>query len=750
MAGWLHKRGNSFSTGLRRRFFVLDGHHVSYYKLEPTESGLTRPQGSFTLTYASVRPRGYCGFDVDVDGQRLVGGRIFFLEAESREHRDLWVAALTIAVEDCNRSATVEDGTGCGDSPPIARLSRQEQDEDEDEDAFLTDASGRGGCGSRCRRVCSADELTKRTRHALGPMAELIDGATIFIVSRVWSDAYQQVAYAEDASAAEQYRYAAYLAPFAVLLRHLSEREDGSARSPHVRWLPEMASTAVGWCCAGAALQQLRETNAAHPDLCRGAAAAAANVAADPETTSAAEVASVAANSEAPSGCALVDASVSLLATALAAVLVALLKPAAERRAAACAATSLVGVARLLEHLWLVWLAACTATLSVLWYDAASRAVGVGLHDVGQRTRVEMISLWATLLLLGGAVASSKLEEVDDALRARLGTGLRWQGVGKQPPAVGRRRTHRRLAEALRHKTEFTRAELAALEVRDLRCDDFIHVDDLYLRPAEGQPTYGFLVRHGLVATSRLVQHAAAYVAGCALLDLATALLDSLGAAPLSRPASAHSSALGWSVLGANLGVAASLSAGALLYLLINGRGEGSAWRLGAAFQREPPVGERPIERSLERFFLTATLGYLVGGMWLVVGRDALAEAVPAVEALVARTSEQRWLGPHAALPREAAADVALVAFVPAMTAVAWLAQSGLASTIGKLCGATREDEERNRRTLERHRCLALYARVRVQLVAAQEAASGRASTGRSILKKGSRSRLARPLNDLL
>ncbi len=878
MRGWLRKRGSGVvSSAFRRRFFVLDGHHVFYFKQEPrgSDAGLTRPQGSFTLAHATVRPRGFCGIDVD-----LIGGRTFVLEADSRELRDMWAAAMQMAAEDASTtkrcldvaddystqlgSETGSNGTtrcmggsrgamsqtmksrGSERTMKSARsevgslkttLTEPTAEEEDDEDELASAEEGNTCCG-RCQRMCSVAELSERTKHSLGPLAEFFDGTAIFLFSRVWSDALgtyalrlhprpgceaehrlQPAACDAEASWQAQLAYAAALAPLALLARRACERADGSPRHRALRWLPEAAGWTVGWAVGHACLSLLSTVTAAHPELCSASgstAPLAEPVVGEPTALGDTPV----------SGCAAVDIGVAATATALMGVALAVLKPWAELQAASClgaadggylccgivccgsmntsssaratngggggsgeADTSCVdAIGRWLEAAYLVGRAAGGTTLMLLWYAAAARAVGLGLHGApgSTTTQLELLVLWAAVLVSIGAIAAAKLEALADTQRQRLATGLHWSSLGRFPPTLGRRRTHRRLVEALREATDFSRAELQRLDVPDLRSDDYVKVDDQYYRPTDREPTYAFFASHGFVSWAHLLQEVLAFVAGSAVLDVALVLLrpsrtapdgndgdhdhDDSGAAAqptLDRVAQLlrdygeggagnHSAALsGNHSLGrdmassslelaaamAHVSLAGALTLGALAYLLFNGRGEGSLIKLGAAFLRRPPAAER---ERVERFFLTATLSVLAGSAWLIVAWDSLAMLSAGLEWALTQLRKTQLFDSStlAALPKQAdIIYIALAVGLPAWTALAWALQSGLVPMLSALIGARREHEERNRRTLEERRRLAVHARVRVKRAALLDGPGGGTSSSRrnSILKKTSR-----------
>ena len=108
LSGWLKKRGAGEgllgSTEFRHRWFVLDTDGtVRYFKAPPTRPS-DAPQGSFSMRGGTVRAT-EAGFEVDaassVEGKAGATmsqkGRTYYVQADSVDVRDLWLAALSTA-----------------------------------------------------------------------------------------------------------------------------------------------------------------------------------------------------------------------------------------------------------------------------------------------------------------------------------------------------------------------------------------------------------------------------------------------------------------------------------------------------------------------------------------------------------------------------------------------------------------------------------------------------------------------------
>ena len=62
-------------------------------------------------------------------------------------------------------------------------------------------------------------------------------------------------------------------------------------------------------------------------------------------------------------------------------------------------------------------------------------------------------------------------------------TGLRWLRTSLADGGAGRELTHKKLATALRSKTEFSAKEWEALGVKELGATDFVRLGASYYRP---------------------------------------------------------------------------------------------------------------------------------------------------------------------------------------------------------------------------------------------------------------------------
>ena len=62
--------------------------------------------------------------------------------------------------------------------------------------------------------------------------------------------------------------------------------------------------------------------------------------------------------------------------------------------------------------------------------------------------------------------------------------GLKWLPAGDTKPTTGRNLEHKKLAEALTRKTEFTKQEWEAFGIKDLFTNHFIKSGNSYFQPA--------------------------------------------------------------------------------------------------------------------------------------------------------------------------------------------------------------------------------------------------------------------------
>jgi len=72
----------------------------------------------------------------------------------------------------------------------------------------------------------------------------------------------------------------------------------------------------------------------------------------------------------------------------------------------------------------------------------------------------------------------------DSYIKVVRASGLTWKKTGATMPTHGREVSNAGLATALKNKTEFTQQEWAAFGLSDLRSDDFIEADGSYFRPS--------------------------------------------------------------------------------------------------------------------------------------------------------------------------------------------------------------------------------------------------------------------------
>ena len=92
--------------------------------------------------------------------------------------------------------------------------------------------------------------------------------------------------------------------------------------------------------------------------------------------------------------------------------------------------------------------------------------------------------------------AATQIWAWDDAIRCALGS--KWLKMGNTKPTDGRNLENAKLAEALSHKTEFTKQEWEGFNVRDenglgikeLRGTDFVKAGDYYFKPSELCPQF--------------------------------------------------------------------------------------------------------------------------------------------------------------------------------------------------------------------------------------------------------------------
>jgi len=168
-------------------------------------------------------------------------------------------------------------------------------------------------------------------------------------------------------------------------------------------------------------------------------------------------------------------------------------------------------------------------------------------------------SLITNVLQLGREASATDGAYEGKRVLLQLGTplGLKWLPAGDTEPTTGRNFEHAKLAEALRSKIdeagrgieepnllaealrskiyEFTKQEWDAFDLKDLRTDHFIKVDDSYFQPAAGTPdapwwTLDIIRYRGLTrqaTCSRTIPHVASADAGSATIRADYAILYS-------------------------------------------------------------------------------------------------------------------------------------------------------------------------------------------------------------------------------
>lgn len=91
--------------------------------------------------------------------------------------------------------------------------------------------------------------------------------------------------------------------------------------------------------------------------------------------------------------------------------------------------------------------------------------------------------IYEGIALIGMSQNAQAIEVLQAALTNA--SGLKWQKIGAGRPGEGRELSDSKLSKALMCKTEFTYQEWKALDIEDLRKDDFIISGDFYFKPKE-------------------------------------------------------------------------------------------------------------------------------------------------------------------------------------------------------------------------------------------------------------------------
>lgn len=108
--------------------------------------------------------------------------------------------------------------------------------------------------------------------------------------------------------------------------------------------------------------------------------------------------------------------------------------------------------------------------------------------EAARRSRILAPQMPDAILFEGIAlIGMSQNVQAIEVLQAALtnASGLKWQRIDAGRPEEGRELSDSKLSKALMCKTEFTDQEWKALDIQDLRKDDFIISGDSYFKPKD-------------------------------------------------------------------------------------------------------------------------------------------------------------------------------------------------------------------------------------------------------------------------
>ena len=108
--------------------------------------------------------------------------------------------------------------------------------------------------------------------------------------------------------------------------------------------------------------------------------------------------------------------------------------------------------------------------------------------EAARRSRILAPQMPDAIIYEGIAlIGMSQNVQAIEVLQAALtnASGLEWQRIDAGRPEGGRELSDSKLSKALMCKTEFTNQEWKALDIQDLRKDDFIISGDSYFKPKE-------------------------------------------------------------------------------------------------------------------------------------------------------------------------------------------------------------------------------------------------------------------------
>ena len=235
-----------------------------------------------------------------------------------------------------------------------------------------------------------------------GAIASFIDGASVFAVSRMWSDLIAAFAFnlhsvpfcggfletpcTADAAASAQFVYAMGCVPIAALVKHLSETR--FRHVPGASMVPPMMGYFVGWAVANAFLQQLLEIADANPTYC-----------------------------SAELGCTALNALYSLGITVASALIIVFLQPFSQD--VDCGEGECVDwLEDWLEDIWQLVIRGASATSMVLWYHTAAQFTTAGTAGASEFAKTNLLSCFTLVTFFVGSLISHRLEQGEDYLRS--------------------------------------------------------------------------------------------------------------------------------------------------------------------------------------------------------------------------------------------------------------------------------------------------------------------------------------------
>ena len=260
-------------------------------------------------------------------------------------------------------------------------------------------------------------------------VANFIEGASVFAVSRLWSDliaafgfGLQPIPYCGSfleapctptAPSGDLFLYALGCVPAAALAKHLAEYflPERGLYGCLKKLVPTMSAYVVGWAVGGAFLQMLKELEADHPELCDADG----------------------------SGCSLLSLLFAVMVTFISAIIVIGLQPLTQ--SVECGDGKVLDfIEDFLEDLWALVSRGASATSMVLWYHFASTLESVGMEDTSGFAKLKLLVVFTGLVFFVGAFISVKLEQMEEHCARRRSSRSRGEARPSASPTSSRTR----------------------------------------------------------------------------------------------------------------------------------------------------------------------------------------------------------------------------------------------------------------------------------------------------------------------